>query len=167
MRGVPRARRAISNAAGGIHLDLEQARGAFHHMLQILRRIIIEPVHQPEARAQGRGNHPRARGRADEREARQVQPHAARVRPLVDDDVEPEVLHRRVEIFLDVLVQPMDLVDEKDITLLQRGQQSRKIARLLDHRAGGDDDLHAHRLRHDVRERGLAQPRRPAEEQML
>jgi hypothetical protein len=125
-------------------------------MLQVVRRIIIEPVDQPEARAQGRGDHARARGRADEREARQVEPYAARVRSLVDDDIEPEILHRGIEIFLDGLVEPVNFVDEQHVALLQRGEKAGEVARLLDHRAGGGDDGDAHRLRHDVGQRRLA-----------
>ena len=36
---------------------------------------------------------------------------------LADDDVEPEVLERRVEDLLDRAVEPVDLVDEEDVAL--------------------------------------------------
>ena len=37
----------------------------------------------------------------------------------VDDDVEPVVLHRRVEVFLDGRVEAVDFVDEEDVALLR------------------------------------------------
>ena len=71
---------------------------------------------------------------------RQGQAHAARARPLADDDVDREVLHRRVEHLLDLPVEAMDLVDEQDIALIQVGQDRDQIALALDGRAGGDLD---------------------------
>ena len=70
---------------------------------------------------------------ADQREGRQVDPHAARRRPLADDDVERAVLHRRIEHFLDHRIEPVDLVDEEYIVWLEIGQQRGKVARLGDH----------------------------------
>ena len=47
------------------------------------------------------------------------EPHAARVRALVDDDVEPEVLHRGVEVFLDGRREAVDFVDEENVAALR------------------------------------------------
>ena len=91
----------------------------------------------PKRVSSGRGEQAAAGGGADEREARQVQPHAAGVRPLVDDDVELEVLHRRVEVFLDGLLEAVDFVDEQHVALLEVGQQAGEVAGLLDGRAAG------------------------------
>ena len=77
---------------------------------------------------------------------RQVEPDAARVRPLVDDDVELVILHRGVEILLDGRLQPVDFVDEKHVAAFERGQQAGEVARLFDHRAAGAFDVHAHRV---------------------
>ena len=41
---------------------------------------------------------------------------------LADDDVEGEVLHRRVEHLLDDAVEPVHLVDEEHVALLKTGQ---------------------------------------------
>ena len=54
---------------------------------------------------------------------RQVDPHAARRRPLADDDVERAVLHRRIEHLLDHRIEPVDLVDEEHVVGLEIGQQ--------------------------------------------
>ena len=102
-----------------------------------------------------------------EREARQVQPDAAGVRPLVDDDVELEVLHRRVEVFLDGLLQTVDFVDEQHVACLEVGEQAGEVAGLLDGRAAGALEVRAHRLGEDVGERGLAEAGRAAEQDVV
>ena len=79
-----------------VNLHVQQARRADDDFLEICGHVIIEPFAHGKAREQRRGEQSAARGRADKREARQVQPHAARVRPLVNDDIEFEILHRRV-----------------------------------------------------------------------
>jgi hypothetical protein len=155
MRGVPR------------DFEFEQPRRAEDDLLQILGGIIIEPVDEAEAGAQRRGNHARAGGRADEGEARQVEPDAARIGALVDDDVEAEILHRRVEILLDVFVEAVDFVDEEDVALLQRGEESGEVACLFDDGAGRRGDVRAHRPGDDVGERRFAEAGRPAEEEMF
>ena len=61
----------------------------------------------------------------------------------------------------------MDLVDEEDIPRLQVGQNGGEIARPLQHRARGLAQVHAELARDDVRERGLAQARRPEEQHVV
>ena len=80
--------------------------------------------------------------------------------PSTDDQVELEVLHRRVEDLLDRRRQPVDLVDEQDVARLQVGQQCGEIAAALDHRARGGTEADAHFAGDDLRERRLAEPRR-------
>ena len=82
--------------------------------------VVAEPERHAEAVAERRRQQARARRRADERERRQVERQRARGRALADDDVEPEVLERRVEDLLDRAVQAVDLVDEEDVALLER-----------------------------------------------
>ena len=53
----------------------------------------------------------------------------ARRRPLPDDDVELEVLHRRIEHLLDDAVQAVDLVDEEHVAALEVGEDRREVAR--------------------------------------
>ena len=76
-------------------------------------------MEDPEARAERRREEPRPGRRADQGEPRQVEPQRARRRALAEDDVQLEVLHRRVEDLLDRPVQPVDLVDEEDVVLGQ------------------------------------------------
>ena len=97
MRGVPRERLAISSAPSGS--------SSTPRIVATRRRIaassscvvVVEPGDEAEAVAQRSGDEPGARGRADEREARQVEPDRARARALADHDVEAEVLHRGIE----------------------------------------------------------------------
>ena len=105
--------------------------------------------------------------RADERERRQVERERARGRPLADDDVEPEVLERRVEDLLDRAVEPVDLVDEEDVALLEAGQDRGHVALALERRAGDRADADAELLADDEREPRLAEPRRPDEQHVV
>ena len=57
---------------------------------------------------------PGARGRADQRERRQVERHDARARALADGDRQAPVLHRGIEGLLQRARQAVDLVDEED-----------------------------------------------------
>ena len=91
----------------------------------------------------------------------------ARRRPLADHQVERAVLHRRIEHFLDRGREAVDLVDEQHVAVLEIGEQRGEIARLGDHRAGGGAEADAHLARDDLRQRGLAEPRRAEEQDMV
>ena len=67
----------------------------------------------------------------------EVDAHAARRRPLADDEVELEILHRRIQHFLDGRLQAVDFVDEQHVARLQVGQDRGEVAGALDHRPGG------------------------------
>ncbi len=87
---------------------------------------------------------------------REIDLHRARRRPLADDEVELEVLHRRIKDFLHRRVEPVDLVDEQHVARLEIGEQRGEIAGLGDHRTGGGAEIDAQFARHDLRQRGLA-----------
>ena len=93
--------------------------------------------------------------------------HRARRRPLADDQVELEILHRRIEDLLDRRIEPVDLVDEQDVALLEVGEQRREVAGLGDHRAGGGAEVDAELARDDLRQRGLAEARRADEQHVV
>jgi hypothetical protein len=135
--------------------------------VQVLRVVIIQPRGQAKARAQWRSQQAAARRRANQCETRQVQPDAARVRALVNHDVDDEVLHRRIEIFLYRLLHPMDFVNEKHVTALQAGEQAREVAGFVNHGAAGRLEIRAHRLGEDVRQRRLAQSGRAGKQDMV
>ena len=98
---------------------------------------------------------------------REIDLHRARGRPLADDEVELEILHRRIEDFLDRRIEPVDLVDEEHVALFEIGEQRREIAGLGDHRTGGGAEVDAEFARHDLRQRGLAEARRADEQHMV
>ena len=99
--------------------------------------------------------------------ALQRQLHRSRAGPLPDHDVELEVLHRRVEDFLDRRAHPVDLVDEQHVARLQVGEDRREVARLLDHGAGGGAHRHAQLVADDVGERRLAEPGRAEQQHVI
>ncbi len=82
--------------------------------------VIIETRGHSETRTQRRAQHAGPCGRADESELRQIQAQTARLRTLVDDDIEPVILHRRIKIFFDGRLQTMDLVDEQERPLFPK-----------------------------------------------
>ncbi|MNF70660.1 hypothetical protein D3C84_525760 [compost metagenome] len=96
---------------------------------QVRRAIELQTLDDTETVAQRIGQHPRARGRPHQGERRQVELDGAGSRPLTDHDVELEVLHGRVQHFLDNGRQAMDFIDEQHIVRFQVGQQRRQIAR--------------------------------------
>ena len=61
----------------------------------------------------------------------------------------------------------MYLVDEQHIVRFKIGEYRRQIARALEHRAGGMAQIHPHLARDDVRQRGLAQARRPEQQHVI
>src|SRR5439155_14446359 len=115
-----------------------------------------EPERHPEAIAQRCRQQPGPRRRADERERRQVERQRARGRALPDDDVEPEVLERRIENLLDRTVEPVDLVHEEDVVALEPGEDRGHVAFALERGAGDAADADTELLTNDVREARLA-----------
>ena len=167
MRGrAAGAPRDLVGAVGG-HADAEHARAAVDDVLELGLGIEIEPDRDAEAVAQRIGEQPRARGGADQRERRQIDLDRTRRRPLADDQVELKILHRRIEDLLDRRIEPVDLVDEEDVALFQIGEQRREVAGLGDHRPGGGAEVDAKLARHDLRQRGLAEPGRADEQHVV
>ena len=52
---------------------------------------------------------------------------------MVDNDIEAEIFHRGIEIFLDIFIQPMNFIDEQDIAFLQGREQPGAEAKILTH----------------------------------
>ena len=167
MRGVPRARRAISLAPSARHADIEHAGAAGDDLLQLFLGVEIQPHRNAETIAQRIGEQPRARGRADQGEFRQFDLDRARRRSLADDEIELEILHRGIEHFLHRRTEAMDFVDEQDVALFEIGQQRREIAGLGDDRARSRAKTDAELARHDLRQRGLAEAGRADEQHMI
>ena len=165
-RRAARAPRDLVGAVGG-HADAEHARAAVDDVLELGLGIEVEPDRDAEAVAQRIGEQARARGRADQRERREIDLHRARRRSLADDEVELEILHRRIEDLLHRRIEPVDLVDEQHVALFEIGEQRREVAGLGDHRAGGRAEVDAELARDDLRQRGLAEPGRADEQHVV
>ncbi len=93
--------------------------------------------------------------------------HTAGSGSLADYQVEGEVLHCRVEDFLDDARQPVDLVHEEQIACLKICEHGSDVAGPLDRRPGGGADVDAHLGADDVRQRCLAESRRTVEQQVI
>ena len=167
MRGVPRERRAISLRAFVGEREADHPRAAPHDPLELGYGIEIEPDRNAEAVAQRRRQQAGAGRRADQGESGEVDLDRARRRSGADDQVELEILHRRIENFLDRRVEAMDLVDEQHVARLEIGELRGEVAGLGDHRAGGGAEVDAELARDDLRQRRLAEARRADEQHMV
>ncbi len=150
-----------------VEVHAQLLRGATDDLLEIFGGVVVEAADDAEAVAQRAGEQPRPRGRTDEREGLERQLERAGAGAVADDDVESESLHRRVQVLLDRRVHPVDLVDEENVIVREVGQDSGQVSLALQRRSRGDVDLRAELVGDDVGERGLAQARRAAEEDVI
>ena len=165
-RGAAGAARDLVGAVGGDR-DAEHARAAVDDLLELGLGIKIEPHRNAEAVAQRIGEQPGARGRADQREFGEVDLHRARRRSLADDEVELKILHGRIKDLLDHRIEAMDFVDEQHVALFEIGEQRREIAGLGDHRPRRGAEIDGKLARHDLRQRGFAEPGRADEQDVI
>ena len=86
---------------------------------------------------------------------------------MINDDVQLEVLHGRVEILFNGLVKAVDFVNEQDISLFQVGQDTRQVSDFFDRRAAGGFQSCAHLMSHDAGQGGLAQSGRATEKNVV
>ena len=61
----------------------------------------------------------------------------------------------------------MNLIDKEHIALVEIGQQTRQIARLVEHGTRGHFELRTHLVGDDTRQRGLAQTRRAVQQHVV
>ena len=152
---------------GAIDGDIQNARAAHDDGSQFIRAVGFQLEQNAKAVTQGPGQLARAGGCAHQGEPRQVDADALGAGALADHDIQRVILQCGVQHFFYLAGKAMDLINEQDITLLQIGQQSGKIAGLFDGRAGGNADLHAHLLRHNAGQRCLAKARRAVQQNMV
>src|SRR2546423_6052923 len=145
----------------------EDPRRAADYLLQLGLRVEVEPVHGAEAIAQRAAEETLPGGRADAREVRQWQRGRARPHSLPEHRVETKIFERGIQRLFDDRVQSVDLIDEENITRAQVQEDRAEGALVIDRGAGADLDGNAQLVGDDVRQRGLAEPGRPAQEHML
>ena len=149
------------------HGEAHDARAALHDEFELLDGVEVEADGDAETVAKRRREEARPRRRADEREFRKIDLDRARRRPLADHEIELKILHRGVEDLLDRRIEPVDLVDEQNVALLEIGEDRRKVARLRDDGAGGRAEADPHLARDDLGKRRLAEARRPDEQDVI
>ena len=164
-----RAARPAGDFRGAVRVGLyfEDGRGAADDVFQFGDLVEIQPERGPETVAQRRRQESGARRRAHQREAFEPELHRPRGRPLADDEVELEILHRRIQKLFDHVVEPVDLVDEQHVAFVEIGQDGGQVPGPLDRRAGDRPDRDLHLVGDDVRERRLAQSGRAAEQDVI
>jgi len=86
---------------------------------------------------------------------REVDPHPRVPRP----DERPDLL--------DGPREPVNLVDEEHVSLVELGEDRRQVAGARDHRARGGAEADAHLARDDLRQGGLAEARRAEEQHVV
>ena len=135
-------------------------------MEQVLRRIIVQPLDHAESAPERRPEEPLARGRAGQREPRQRDAHGPRRRPLIEHDINVEVLHRGVEYSSTVALM-------RWISSMKSRSPSWSFVRIRRGRPLSPSpgrkcsEFHAHLVRDDRGERGLAQAGRAAEQDVV
>ena len=134
---------------------------------EVLHRVEVEVMEDPEALAQRRAEHAGPGGGADQGEGPERDTHGAGVEPLVDHEVDREILHRRVEQLLHRAGQAVDLVDEQHVVLAEIGEDAHQVGAALEGRARGDRDGRAHLVGHDGGERRLAESGGPRQQDVV
>jgi hypothetical protein len=140
---------------------------ARHDPGQLLLGIEVQVVEDAEALAKRRRQHARPRRRRHQRERTQRVLQRARVHALVDDEVDREVLHGRIEQLLHRPRQPVDLVDEHHVVLAEIGQDPHQVRAALDGRTRRRRQIRPHLVGEDPCQRGFAEARRTVEEHVV
>src|SRR6266540_3737551 len=163
------AARAAGDLLGRVIGDLhvENASRAPHDQSELGRVVVVEPEGHPEAVAQRRCQQAGSRRRPDEREVWKIERERACGRPLPHDDVEPKVLERRIEDLLDRPVDPVDLVDEQHVALLESGEDRGHVTLALERGAGNRANADSELLAEDEGEARLSEPGRPDEKNVV
>ena len=65
------------------------------------------------------------------------------------------------------MVEPVDLVDEQDVAVVEVGEDRRQVAGPLESGPRGDAEVGPQLVGHDLGQRGLAQTRPAAEKQVV
>ena len=157
----------IEDEGRALGLDTEQPGAAAEDALEVGLLVVVEVPGEAEAVAQRRREQPGPGGRPDDGEGRQLERDRGGAGALAHHDVHPEVLHGHVEHLLGRAGHPVDLVEEEHLALGERGQDGREVARVLDRGAGGQPQGGVHLRGHDHRQRGLAEPGRTGEQDVV
>jgi hypothetical protein len=121
----------------------------------------------PEPGAKGSAEQSGSSGGPDEGEARKIEADGAGSWSLINDDIDPEILHGRIEVFLDDFRKTVNFIDEEDVSFLEPGEKSGQVAGFFDRRTGGGPNGGVHFRTENVGEGGFAESGRAAEEEVV
>ena len=121
--------------AARIDLYVQHLRGPQQDRLKFSFCIEIHVLNNTESVSERCCQKPGSGGCPDQREAGQVQTDGTRCGPFSDHDVNGKIFHGGIKDLLHLPVQPVDLVDEKDISRGQIVQDGRDLSRLFNCRA--------------------------------
>ena len=123
--GDPRCPAATTGERFGTlagHIEVENPRTSKENIDDLVIIIQLEFFLNSKSSSKGCGQIAFSSGGSDQRETRQMDPHRACVGARIDDDVDLEVFHGGVEVFLDHPADAVYLIDEEHIALFQFGQ---------------------------------------------
>src|SRR6202521_1285669 len=150
-----------------IDADADQPGAALDDVAQVLQSVVVEAAVHSETRAKRCADQARSSCCTDHRELWQIDPHASRIGALVDNDIQAKIFHRRVEIFFDGGLQPVDLIDKENISAFQSRQDTGQISGSFDHWTAGGLDIDFHGIGQDIGDSCLSQSGRTAEQDMF
>jgi len=156
VRDARRTARGSRDRCRAIHVDrdAELASRSQDDRLHLGQRVRAQLPDEAEAIEQRLGQFARVGRRAEQGERRQGNTDHALAGRQVDDPV----FHGRVQALGDGAIERVDLIDEEDVAVLQRGEQGRERALVLDGGCRCRTELAAQLGGDDGREARLAEP---------
>ena len=149
------------------HADPKDRRTAFDDVLQFRNRIKLQPNRNTKPVAQRRCEKTQTRGGCNQSEFRKINLHRTRRWPLADNQIQLIVFHCRIKDFFNSRIEPVDLVNEKNVALFQICEQSGEVPRFRNDRTGGRAEVHTKFARHDLGKGCFAEPGRPNEQDVV
>ena len=120
-----------------------------------------------ESASQRLSEQPRSRGRTNQREGLEPDGDDLGMHAAVDGEVDLEILHRGIDVFLDGGRHAVDLIDEEDVTFRHSRERPDEVTRLRKRRSTRGVEPRTHLRRNDMCERRLAQSRRTVQKHVL
>jgi len=122
-------------------------------MLELLSCIVIQPIRNTKTRPHRGSEHAGTSCSPYKRKRWEVDPNSSGFRTLINDDVQPEVLHCRVEVFLNAGVKAVDLINKENVLFLEIGKNAREITRALNLRTASRVHPRTDRVGNDMGQR--------------
>ena len=134
---------------------------------QLFRRVKFKAENNSKTIPQRWSEQPCPGRSSNQREPWQIHLHRPGTRPLSNNKIKLIVLHCGIENFLDHMIKTMNLIDKKDISLLQTGKYRRKIPLFFNDRPRGDLNAGTHLICYDIGKCRFAKTWKTVEEYMI